>query len=152
MGSVLKEQIRKLKETSLCLCYDIPGQSISYSRWPLGEVWAPSTALIFVPVPVRALPSNCKAYMTVDSAMPFIFYLIWQFSIVCDRSSALFSQTLSNNVMGTFVHSLLKRSQTETPEASTLAVRRKTSTEIWASRCFIMKSSICTCFHTSSAC
>lgn len=105
--------------------YDYPrtlsGQSSSYSSQTLCAAWAQSITVIFLPVLCGAQPSNCKAYVTVDSTVPFIFSHIRQFSIICDWFLVLFSQTLSNCFMGTFVHPLIANLQLGTPSASWLA-------------------------------
>lgn len=109
-------------EVSLHEHYDhrrtLPGQSNSYSNQTLCAAWAQSIRAVFLPVPCRAQPSNCKAYVTVDST---VFSHVCQFSIIRDKFSVLFSQTLTNYFMGTFVHSSLAKLQLGTPSTSWLA-------------------------------
>lgn len=110
-------------EISLHEHYDyprtLPGQSSSYSGQILCAAWAQSIRVVFLPVPCG--PSNYKAYVTVDSTVLYIFPHMWQFSIICDKFSVLFSQTLSNYFMGTFVHSSLAKLLLGTPSTSWLA-------------------------------
>lgn len=96
----------------------LPGQSSSHSSQTLCAAWAQSTRTVFLHVPCRAQPSDCKAYVTMDLT---VFSHLWQFSIICDKFSVLFSQTHSNYFMGTFVHSWLAKLQLGTPSTSWLA-------------------------------
>lgn len=100
----------------------LPWQSSSYSS-KLCAAQAQSIMVVFLSVPCGTQPSNCKAYVIVDSTVLFIFFHIWQFSVIGDKFSVLLSQTLSNYFMGTFVHSSLAKLQLGTPSASWLAGR-----------------------------
>lgn len=89
---VLKEQVRKLKERHPCVSVTTISEPCQDKVVLIvAELSLPSITVILLPVPCGAQASKCKAYVTVDPIVPFIFYLIQQFSIICDRSSVLFS-------------------------------------------------------------
>lgn len=120
-SSVLKEQVRGLKEQYSCMNIMI-----------IPEPCQVKAALILAKPSVQHehKASELHFYLFLVELSPLTAKPMWlwiqqsfltcEFSIICDKFSVLFSQTLSNYFMWAFVHSSLAKLQLGTPSTSSL--------------------------------